>query len=1051
MAATVPALLVFGVSTDAVADGGIYVNDGTDSGCLFLNDNGNATLTKRIDINVCGSADKAVQKNRALFFNHRGDRYGDSTDLSLGGDLYVNGTGYLSDTTIRGNATLSKNLSVEGVTDTDLFSSRYLKMAGADARVATATGADSIALGAGANAEADSAVALGSAAVAKRANTVSVGNSSSRGQRQIVNVAAGTQGTDAVNVSQLSGVIDALGGGAAVNADGTFVEPAYSLGGTRVHTIDGALSNLDGRVTKNATSVDKLQRNFVDSGLVDKETGKVIAAVTSDQLNAAIAKNWVQIGEGASATPNTIAIGKDAKAGGEGLAGAIAIGEGARAAASGSRYVAAPVAVGDHATVDVRNGSAFGGSARVAAGATWSVALGADSVATRADTVSVGDERGDLQRQIVNVAAGTQDTDAVNVKQLNEVAAGMTANTESIENLQDDFAHSRLVDRRTGLVTEVVAYDRQSGDTADRRSVTLGGAGAAVPVALKNVAAGVADTDAVNVGQLQPIRDDLDNINLSMRSVKIRPEGVAANAVGMNTVAIGSGANAIADGSLALGGGSRANGLKSVAIGFNSVATDENQVSVGDSGLERRISNVAQGTKGTDAVNLDQLKKAMGAVSDQTKKLSSDLKSGHSLLVASLLADRDVIAYDDEMKSAITLSGEHGVTLKNVAAGAVSATSTDAVNGSQLNNAATSIANAIGGGAVVDKSGRITVDSIEVGGHKYATISEAVRAAAAYGATDSLAVRYDLDLHGNPNFGSVTLGGPASAPVMLTNVADGKSRYDAVNYGQLSALRSDLENRLDTMDDRASKIETGGDDSDGDDRGMTQANLGNDANNVATAPGSTIGDDGGNAVATGANSTVQASGGTSIGIGPLSAGSSTTNSNGIAADMNGIGSDKPTVTAGSNSVAIGANSTDGGRQNVVSVGSDTQQRQITNVAPGTQGTDAVNVNQLTQVQTTLSSALSSQQTQINMLGSQLQQTDQMAKQGIAAVGAMASVPQLDRDANFGMGVGTSTFLGQKAMAVNMQARLTENLKASINGGFSGTQKVIGAGMLYQWK
>ncbi|CAG9208086.1 hypothetical protein BVI434_2180014 [Burkholderia vietnamiensis] len=177
----------------------------------------------------------------------------------------------------------------------------------------------------------------------------------------------------------------------------------------------------------------------------------------------------------------------------------------------------------------------------------------------------------------------------------------------------------------------------------------------------------------------------------------------------------------------------------------------------------------------------------------------------------------------------------------------------------------------------------------------------------------------------------------------------------------------------------------------------------------------------------------------------------TANNSGIAADMNGTGTDRPTVTAGSNSVAIGANSSDGGRSNVVSVGSDTQQRQITNVAPGTQGTDAVNVNQLTQVQTTLSTALSGQQSQINSLGTQLQQTDQMAKQGIAAVGAMASIPQMDRDANFGMGIGTSTFLGQKAMAVNMQARITENLKASINGGFSGGQKVIGAGMLYQWK
>nr|WP_230461558.1 YadA C-terminal domain-containing protein [Burkholderia ubonensis] len=50
-----------------------------------------------------------------------------------------------------------------------------------------------------------------------------------------------------------------------------------------------------------------------------------------------------------------------------------------------------------------------------------------------------------------------------------------------------------------------------------------------------------------------------------------------------------------------------------------------------------------------------------------------------------------------------------------------------------------------------------------------------------------------------------------------------------------------------------------------------------------------------------------------------------------------------------------------------------------------------------------------------------------------------------------MGVGTATFSGQKAMALGMQARITENLKATLNGGFSGSQRVVGAGMLYQWK
>jgi trimeric autotransporter adhesin len=90
---------------------------------------------------------------------------------------------------------------------------------------------------------------------------------------------------------------------------------------------------------------------------------------------------------------------------------------------------------------------------------------------------------------------------------------------------------------------------------------------------------------------------------------------------------------------------------------------------------------------------------------------------------------------------------------------------------------------------------------------------------------------------------------------------------------------------------------------------------------------------------------------------------------GIAADMNGAGTDRPTVTAGSNSVAIGANSTDDGRSNVVSVGSSTTQRQIIDVAPGTQGNDAVNLNQLNALSASVSQTMQGQQAQINSLSS----------------------------------------------------------------------------------
>lgn len=71
--------------------------------------------------------------------------------------------------------------------------------------------------------------------------------------------------------------------------------------------------------------------------------------------------------------------------------------------------------------------------------------------------------------------------------------------------------------------------------------------------------------------------------------------------------------------------------------------------------------------------------------------------------------------------------------------------------------------------------------------------------------------------------------------------------------------------------------------------------------------------------------------------------------------------------------------------------------------------------------------------------------------GIAATAGMASIPHMDRDSSFAMGGGTATFQGRKAMAVGVQARITENLKATVNVGFAGSQRVVGAGMLYQWE
>ncbi|WP_028969732.1 YadA family autotransporter adhesin [Sphingomonas sp. URHD0057] len=153
----------------------------------------------------------------------------------------------------------------------------------------------------------------------------------------------------------------------------------------------------------------------------------------------------------------------------------------------------------------------------------------------------------------------------------------------------------------------------------------------------------------------------------------------ATDATATGAIALGTdatvGANSI--GSVALGTGSLVTAANSVALGADSIAArgaqanyvapllvglqnSAGEVSVGASGAERQITNVAAGSAPTDAANLAQVQ-----------------------AVAALIPT-DVVQYDDGTHATITLDGAAGTTIGNVAAGAVTATSTDAVNGSQL-------------------------------------------------------------------------------------------------------------------------------------------------------------------------------------------------------------------------------------------------------------------------------------------------------------------------------------------------------------------------------
>ncbi|ELV3454361.1 YadA-like family protein [Escherichia coli] len=249
------------------------------------------------------------------------------------------------------------------------------------------------------------------------------------------------------------------------------------------------------------------------------------------------------------------------------------------------------IAIGSNASANHANSIAMGNGSQTTRGAqTNYTAYNMDAPQNSVGEFSVGSEDG--QRQITNVAAGSADTDAVNVGQLKVTDAQVSQNTQSITNLNNQV---------TNLDTRVTNIENGIGDI-----VTTG----------------------------------------STKYFKTNTDGVDANAQGKDSVAIGSGSIAAAD--------------NSVALGTGSVANEENTISVGSSTNQRRITNVAAGVNATDAVNVSQLK------SSEAGGVRYDTKADGS------------VDYSN-----ITLGGGNGGTtrISNVSAGV---NNNDAVNYAQL-------------------------------------------------------------------------------------------------------------------------------------------------------------------------------------------------------------------------------------------------------------------------------------------------------------------------------------------------------------------------------
>ncbi|EAM2855131.1 hypothetical protein AIR33_09820 [Salmonella enterica] len=758
---------------------------------------------------------------------------------------------------------------------------------------ATASGDDSAAFGKGAKAIGTNSVALGSGSIAQEDNSIAVGNSTT--QRQITYVAKGdinANSTDAVTGAQIyslsQSVADRLGGGASVNSDGTVNAPLYEVGTGIYNNVGSALSALNTSITNTEASVAGLAEDALlwddstsafsanhsgsDSKITNLAAGTLAAdstdAVNGSQLfdtNAKVDQNTADI------TTNTDSINQN------------------------TTDIAANTASINQNTTDIATN-------------TTSINSLSNSVTTLTDDALLWDgntsafsaNHSGSDSKITNLAAGTlaaDSTDAVNGSQLfttnenvSQNTTNIAANTDSINQNTTDIATNTtsinsLSNSVTMLTDDALLWDAASGAFNANRN------GSASKII--NVAAGDLSedsTDAVNGSQLYETNQKVDQNTSAIADINTSITNLSSDNLSWNETTSSFSASH---------GSSTTNKITNVAAGELSEGSTD---AVNGSQLFETNEKVDQNT--TDiAANTTNITQNSTAIENLNTSVSDINTSITGLTDNALLWDEDIDAF----------SANHGGSISkitNVAAGALSEDSTDAVNGSQLYETNQKVDQNTS--AIADINTSIT----NLGADALSWDDEESAFSASHGTS------------GTNKITNVAAGEIASDS---TDAVNGSQLYETnmliSQYNEsISQLAGDTSETYITENGTGVKyIRTNDSGLEGQDAYAT--------GNGATAVGY-------NAVASGASSLALGENSSNSIDGSIALGSGSTSNRAISSGIRAT-----SVT--SDGVVIGYNTTDRELLGALSLGTDgVSYRQITNVADGSEAQDAVTVRQL---------------------------------------------------------------------------------------------------------
>ena len=819
-----------------------------------------------------------------------------------------------------------------------------------------ASGNDSVALGVGATAATDNSVAIGAGSTTDASNTVSVGNSTTK--RKIVNMAAGAisnTSTDAINGSQLYTISDSvakrLGGGATVGSDGTVTAVSYALRSGTYNNVGDALSGIDNNTLQWNKTAGAFSANH-GANATNKITNVAkgtVSATSTDVVNGSQLYDLQQDALLWNGTAFSAAHGTDVTSKITNVT-AGELSDTSTDAVNGSQLKATKDDVAAN-TTNITNltGEVAGNTTSITNLTNAVDSLGDDSLLWNKAAGAFSAAHGtDATSKITNVTAGdltAGSTDAVNGSQLKTTNDNVATNTTNIATNTTNITN--LTDTVNNLGEDALKWDDAAGAFTAAH-------GTNATNKISNVQAGIVSsdsTDAINGSQLYGLADSFTSYlgggaDISDTGVLTGPTysigGTDYTNVGDALAAINTSfSDSLGDALLwdtTAGKFSAKHGINNdpsvITDVANGAVSSTSSDAINGSQLYGVSDYIADALGGNAVVNAD------GSITTPTYAIAGGSYNnvGDALEAIDTTLD-DALLWDATANDgAGAFSAGRGVDntaskITNVANGAISATSSDAINGSQLYTTNKYIADALGGNAEVNADGTITAPTYTIANTDYNNVGEALDA------LDENALLWDATANNGEGAYNASHDGKAS---IITNVADGnigEGSTDAINGSQLFNTNMLIQQNSEVINQLAGNtsetyIEENG-------AGINYVRTNDTGLTFTDASAQGVG-----ATAVGYNSV--ASKASSVAIGQDSRSEVET---GIALGSSSVSSrlivkGSRDTSVSEEGVVIGYDTTDGELLGALSIGDDGKYRQIINVADGSEAHDAVTVRQL---------------------------------------------------------------------------------------------------------